>query len=284
MSKLFHYLFYQPILNIMILIVALLPGHSLGWGIILMTLMIRLLLYSSSLSTIKNSQKLQKIQPEIKRIQKLYQNDRQKQTEELLRLYKENKVNPYGSCLPLIIQLAVLIALYSVLRGPWPQLPKQDLYSFIPQPQNVAISFYGYNLLERPRLSFPFTSSAAVYVLIAVLSAFFQFYQTKMLMPKQKASSDTQAMLNQNMLYLTPLFTLYIGLTLPPALPLYWLINSLFSVAQQYWFIHRGHIDLTPSSEESKSEVKKEEPKVKEAPKVMIEKKGDVTLKVRRKD
>jgi len=263
----------------MVLIVALLPGHSLGWGIIIMTLLIRILLYSSSLSTVKNSQKLQKIQPEIKRIQKLYQNDRQKQTEELLKLYKENKVNPYGSCLPLIIQLAVLIALYSVLRGPWPKLPEEDLYSFIPRPADVSISFYGYNLLERPKLDFPLSLSAVVYILIAALAAFLQFYQTKMIMPKQKPTNDVQDALNKNMLYIAPLFTLYICLTLPPALPIYWLVNSVFSVAQQYWFIHRGHIDLTPSSKEPVEEAIEN----KEGSKVVIEKKGDVTLKVRRK-
>ena len=143
--ELFFIIFYQPIFNLLVWLYNNIPGQDLGVAIIVLTFIIRLFLYIPSKKSIKAQKNLSSIQPEIEKIKEKYKDDKEKMGPELMALYKEKKVNPLSTCLPLLIQLPFLFAIYRVfLDG----LTKDDamsaLYSFISNPgilEPVAFGF-----------------------------------------------------------------------------------------------------------------------------------------------
>ena len=93
-----------------------LPPHNLGVAIILMTCVVMAIMMPLTAKQVRSMVAMQKLQPEIKRIQQEYKDDRQKQSEEVMKFYKENQINPLAGCLPLVIQFPVWISLYRTLR------------------------------------------------------------------------------------------------------------------------------------------------------------------------
>lgn len=228
MSQLFHLIIYQPIYNVLIFLYNVIPGHDLGVAIILLTIIIRVILYPLAQKQIESQKKMQELQPEIKKIQEKYKNDKERQGRELMNLYKEKKVNPASGCLPLVIQIIFIIALYRALVAGINFSECKDLYSFITCPEKIGTSFLGVLDLAKPSL------------FLAAFAAAAQFFQTKMMMgtiknPSSIDKSDFSQIMNKQMLYLGPLLTLFIGAKFPAGLPLYWLVMTLFMIAQQYW-------------------------------------------------
>jgi YidC/Oxa1 family membrane protein insertase len=218
----FYTIFYQPIYNLLIFLYNLVPGKDLGVAIILITLIIRVILYPFSKKAIKSQKELQSIQPEIESIKEKYKDDKEKMAPELMALYKQRKINPFSSCLPTLIQLPFLIALYQVfLNGLTKDNSNGALYTFIQNPGQLNIIAFGFvNLADKNWV-------------IAILAGLAQFWQSKMLMGKTKQTGMTQIMTNQ-MIYFMPIFTIIIGGNLPAGLTLYWLFTTIFSIIQQY--------------------------------------------------
>lgn len=218
----FYTIFYQPIYNLLIFLYNLVPGKDLGVAIILITLLIRLVLYPFSKQAIKSQKELQNIQPEIEKIKEKYKDDKEKMAPELMSLYKEKKINPFSSCLPTLIQLPFLIALYQVfLNGLTKENSNGALYSFVQNPGQLNIIAFGFiNLADK---NWP----------IAILAGLAQYWQSKMLMGNTKQSGMSQIMTTQ-MIYFMPIFTIVIGGNLPAGLTLYWLFTTIFSIIQQY--------------------------------------------------
>ncbi len=232
---LFDIFIYQPLYNILIFFYNTVPGQDFGIAIILTTLVIKTLFIPLSKKQIESQKKMQEIQPKIKEIQKKHKDDKEKQTRAIMDFYKENKVNPFSGCLPLIIQLVFLIAIYRVIMNISQAglvVNQADLYAFISNPGNIGHLFM--NIVDLTKPSYVF----------AILSAAAQYYQTKMLLQSQKATSsassasdepDFAAIMNKQMLYLGPGLTLFIGATFPAALSLYWLFSTLFMIFQQMY-------------------------------------------------
>lgn len=109
--------FYAPILNFFVAILHYLPNHSLGFAIIIITIIVRLILLVPQHHMMVSTRKMQEIQPKIKELQTKHKSDQAKMGMELMELYKREKVNPLGSCLPLLIQTPILIVLYWVLSS-----------------------------------------------------------------------------------------------------------------------------------------------------------------------
>ena len=210
------------------------PGHDFGIAIILTTIFIKTLFIPLSRKQIESQKKMQELQPQLKEIQKKYKDNKEQQTKAMMELYRKNKANPLGGCLPLVIQLIVLIAIYRVIinisSGGF-SINSADLYTFVPNPGVVNHIFLHFLDLTRPN-----------YVL-AFLSAIAQYYQTKMLFQNQKQTTPTEektsdepdfaTIMNKQMLYLGPGITFFIGATFPAALALYWLFSTLFMLIQQ---------------------------------------------------
>ena len=226
MSQIFHSFVYQPIYNALILLYNIVPGHDLGVAIILLTVIVRLLLYPISKKQIESQKKLQDLQPEIKKLQDKYKGDKEKQGRALMEFYKEKKVNPASGCLPLVVQIVFFIALYrAFIAGINFNSACSDLYGFVACPSSVNVNFFGILDLAKPN------------VVLAMIAAAGQFVQTKMMMTKNPSpvkKGDFSSIMTQQMLYLGPLLTLFIGMKFPAGLALYWVVNTLFAIVQQY--------------------------------------------------
>lgn len=244
-------LLYKPLFNALIFLVWLIPGHSVGWAIIILTVIVRLLLLPSSLKATVAQKRLLALQPKLEEIKQKYKDDKTAQTRAIMAFYKENKINPLGSCLPLLIQFPILIILYYVFIHGLDTSRFDLLYSWMPHPAYMNAKFLGIDLAKPDRWILP------------IAAGVFQFVQAKQMTPAKK-TSDMQGALQSQMLYLMPVFTILIATKLPAALPLYWIVTTLFAIFQQ-WIVLR------------KKEVSAETGGVKS------EKKGNVVVTVRKK-
>lgn len=233
MLALFHEIIYRPIYNILIFFYDTLPGQDFGIAIILVTLLLKFGMFPLSRKQIQSQKKMQEIQPKIKALQKKFKDKKEQQTKALLELYRTEKANPFSGCLPLIVQIVILIAIYKVIINISSAdflVEAGDLYSFVSNPLSINHYFLQIVDLAKPSIVF------------AVLSATAQYFQTKMLLAskpeptvKETVSEepDFSAIMNKQMLYMGPAITLFIGLTFPAALSLYWLTSTLFMLIQQ---------------------------------------------------
>jgi YidC/Oxa1 family membrane protein insertase len=229
MSYLFSVLFFQPILNLVIFIYNHTPGNDLGVAIVLMTLVIKFLLYPLSKKAIAGQKALQDLQPKVEQIKKDCAGNQEEMGRKMMALYKDNKVNPFSSCLPLLVQLPFFFAVFQVFREGFTEKVLSQTYSFIYRPEVINSVSLGFVDLAKPN------------VYLAVLAGLAQFWQAKMMMTKRplvktpgSADEDMMAIMNKQMLYIMPVMTIFIGLTLPGGLSLYWLVTTLFQVVQQY--------------------------------------------------
>lgn len=222
---------FRPILNLLIGLTNVLPGHSVGWAIVIVTIIVRLVLLPSFLhqarSMRKNQDKMKEIQHRIDDVKKKYKDDKAKQAEETMKIYKEAGINPASGCLPLLVQLPILIALYRVFFSGLTPESYQFLYAFVGTPTSLSFSFLGIDL-------------GAPSLLLGIIAGIFQFIQMKFLAPQPQSSPGTNEdaakmmeSMQKNMTYIFPAMTVFIALRLPAALALYWTISTLFGIAQQ---------------------------------------------------
>ncbi len=222
----FNTILYQPLLNVLVLLYEYLPGHDFGVAVIVLTILIKILFYPLGVKAIKSQKALSGLQPKIKEIQEKYKENKEQQTKEIMALYKREKINPFSGCLPLLIQLPVLIALYRVF---WHGLQPEQmtlLYSFVPSPGVIDATFFGIINLANPN------------IVIAFLAGIFQFIQVKMVSPKskkdKKQDSSFAGQMQKQMQYFMPAFMVLILFRLPSAIGLYWITTTLFTIVQQY--------------------------------------------------
>jgi len=220
----FNTILYKPLFNALVLLYQYLPGKDFGIAVIVLTLIIRFILYPLMVKSIKSQKVLSELQPKIKEVQEKYKNDKEKQTKEMMALYQKEKINPFGGCLPLLIQLPILVALYRVFwRGLQPEA-MEKLYSFVPNPGTIDPTFLGFLNLAEPNFT------------IAVVAGIAQFFQSKTMLPKKQPGSQAgqfSDMMQKQMIYFFPLITVVFLLKLPSAIGVYWIVTALFSVWQQ---------------------------------------------------
>lgn len=227
-TTIFNTILYRPLFNILILIYQYLPGHDFGLAVIFLTILTKFLFYPLGAKAIKSQKTLEELQPKIQEIQKKYRDEKEKQLQATLELYREAKINPFSSLLPFLIQIPILIALYRVF---WKGLNPDEminLYYFVPRPTTINSNFFGLLDLSKPFLG------------LAILAGIFQFIQTKMLTPKIKGDDRLDRfskMLQSQTLYFFPILTVLILLRLPAAIGLYWIVTTIFSIIQQYFIL-----------------------------------------------
>ncbi|MDD5145432.1 MAG: YidC/Oxa1 family membrane protein insertase [Candidatus Pacebacteria bacterium] len=248
--NIFSVILYQPLFNALILLYDYLPGHSFGAAIIALTIVIRFILYPLMASSIKSQKTLNELQPKLQEIQKKYKDDKEKQALETMELYKKEKFNPFGGCLPLLVQLPILWTLYQVFSRGLNAEEAVYLYKFVPNPGQINSVFLRILDLSKAALH---TVDGKTQILLPnmillVLVGIAQFIQTKMSSAKTKISQGGQAaqfseMMQKQMLYFFPVLTTIILLKLPSAIALYWLVTTLFSIVQQYLIYKKQNHD-----------------------------------------
>jgi YidC/Oxa1 family membrane protein insertase len=252
MFWLYHTILYQPLYNLLILFYNFIPWHDLGLAIILLTVLIKLILYPLSQQSIKAQKALQDLQPRIDELKVKFKDNKEAQAQEMMKLYKETKVNPFSSCLPLLVQIPFLIAVYQVFRTGLSSNHAELLYSFVSNPGTVNHLFLG------------FMNLSTANIVLAIIAGAGQFLQTKMFMTKKPAiksegSKDENLMaeMNKSMMYFMPIMTIVIGASLPAGLTLYWVTMTLLTILQQY-FVLKNHnqssqapkiIDIKPANQ-----------------------------------
>lgn len=237
----FDAILIKPIMNILFLIYGVMPGHDFGVAIILLTMVIRFALWPIFAKQLHSQKKMQALQPEIARIRTEVKGDRQLEQARLMELYREKEINPLASCLPLVIQLPFLIALFAVLGKATQGMSVIAPYLYEPIKNLSHIQ----SVLQNPGLFSPtlfgIVDLAAKHnFILAGLAAATQYFQVWQITPRQTDSNDPAASANKMMVWLFPLMTGWIGYTLVAALPLYWVVSNLVSILQQTVTLREG--------------------------------------------
>lgn len=244
MMFLFNELVYRPLYNLLIAVYNFVPFQDFGIAIILVTVFIKFVLIPLSRKQIKSQKKMQDIQPKVKEIQEKYKGDKEKQSRALMELYRTSKVNPFAGCLPLIVQLVFLIAIYRVLFNISAEgfmANSAELYSFLENPEKINPIFFGMIDLSSAANLTQWSAQNIAHAALVAVTAAAQYIQMKMMMgrsvvkPLTGKEMDFSQIMSKQMLYLSPLLTLFIGMKFPAGLALYWLISTLFVIAQQYY-------------------------------------------------
>ncbi len=228
-SYLFNEIFYKPLFNGLIFLYNIIPNHDMGISIIVLTIVIRLVLWPLTGKGIKSQKALAALQPKIEEIKKKFKDHKEAQAKALMALYSENKINPLSGILPLLIQIPIIIALWQVFLNST-NSDFSSIYPFIKAPIEIQTVFLGlFDLTKRS-------------MLLAVIAGVLQYFQTKMIMPsytkategRPSGSADFGRIMSKQMLYFGPVISMVIFWTLPAALPLYWIIVTLMTILQQY--------------------------------------------------
>lgn len=257
----FETLIVQPIFNLLVFIYAILPGHNFGLALILFTVVIRMLLWPLVKKQLHQTKVMRKIQPQLKEVKKAAKGDRQKESLMTMALYKEHGVNPFSSIGVLLLQLPILIGLYSglnklihdqsqIVHFAYPFL--QD-FSWM---QHIAhnIKAFDVNLFGIVDLSRSALGPKGVYwpaLIIVAGSAVIQFFQSKQLIPsdkdarklrdilkgagdgKQADQSEVNAAVSRTTIYFLPAMVFLFTVNIASALSLYWLVGGLVAFIQQ---------------------------------------------------
>lgn len=227
MIELFQTVVYQPIFNSFVILYNLIP--DVGVVILVITVVIKLLLYPLTASSIKAQKSLSEMQPRLDELKAKFKDDKQMLAQETMKMYKEHKVNPLGSCLPILVQLPIFIALYMVLQAGLASNNFDKLYPFVASPGQLNTITLGIFDLKNNS------------IILALLAGAAQYFQSKMFIRKKapKAAGEgakdenMTAMMNKQMLYFLPVMTAFIGMKMPAGLTLYWFLSTLLTVLQQ---------------------------------------------------
>lgn len=270
----------QPLFNLLVFIYALLPAHNFGLALVIFTVIIRWLMWPLVKKQLHQAKAMRAMQPELKRIKKATKGDRRKEQLMVMELYKERGINPFATFPILIVQVVVLLALYSglmkLLKDPntlisfsyapirdlgWMQQLAQDIHRF-------DETLFGIVDLGRAA-----ASKEGLYgtgFAIVVVSAVAQYYQAKQIMPndkdapglrailksagegKQADQSDVSAAVGRTTLYIIPVSILVFASGLPTAIALYWLVSSVVAIWQQSRILNRDETELEALADGSK--------------------------------
>ena len=229
-------------------------NEDLQWslGIIALVVLIRIILIPLFVKQIKSQRALTALQPHMKAIQKKYKDDRQKQSEEMMKLYKEHKTNPLASCFPILAQAPIFFALFWVLNGISQNKPHGLLKGeYLVSAQSA--SFFGAPLSDT-FLGADVTSTKIIAIALIIFMSATTFTTQRQLMVKgmPKMDSSNNMMLQQQkiMLYLFPVIFAVTGVNFPVGVLIYWSTTNLWTWGQQYYVIKRNPTPGSPAYEE----------------------------------
>ncbi len=236
MGNLFNSYLYNALLSFLIYLYHNYSFNDIGIAVIILTVLVRIVLFPIFYKGAKDQAIMAKIAPKLKEIQTKHKDDKEKQVKETMALYKEHNVNPFSQIFLLIIQLPILIAVFRIFS------------IGIKTISNLNPYFLGVvNLTEKN-------------LIIVVLAAIFQFYQSKLMLPKSTLKSKDLSpaeRVSKQMMYIGPIMTILIFYSLPSAIGLYWLTFSAFSVIQQIVINRRININQELKEEGKKLGIEK---------------------------
>ncbi|MBI1999200.1 MAG: membrane protein insertase YidC [Parcubacteria group bacterium] len=250
-SSAFNAVLYQPLYNGLVFLTSIVPFGDVGIAIIVLTLIVKFAISPLTHKSTKTQVRLRSLEPEIERVKAEHKDDKQKQSERVMELYRQHGVNPFSGCLLFIIQLPILIALYWTF---WKGLANGGfdssvLYSFVSAPDTVNMNFLG--LIDMSGKS----------VVLALLAGLSQYVQVKLSSPLPSAAPRTGGPLSLKeefarsmqiqMRYGLPIFVAVISYTISAAVALYWTTSNLFTIIHEFIVRYRAEqITKSPPKED----------------------------------
>lgn len=234
-SLLINELLRRPLLNALVFLYNTISFHDLGIAIIILTLLIRFLLGPLSHKSIVSQKEMMAIHPEVRRLQEKHKHEKEVQAKKVMELYKEKNINPLSGCLPLLIQLPIIIILYRVLFTVFSdQNLSEQLYGFVQNPGPMNHLFLGFVDISNKN------------IFLALIAGALQFWQSKMILDEQKKHNtpedfkkNASLAMSQQTTYAMPIVTVLITYSVHAGIALYWVTTTLFSVIQQRMIFKR---------------------------------------------
>ena len=247
--------------------------NNYGLAIILFSIVIKLILFPLSIKQYKSTAAMKKIQPELNKLQKKYGNDKEKLQKEQMALYEKYGINPMAGCLPTLIQMPILFALYRVIMMPLTYISGisedkvtavaevlkldtktlaanqikltemlnnsatlEKVKDIIPSFSQIDFSFLGLNLSETPHFGVPKSAAEAALWIIPILAGVTSLLSSIAMnkMSGMPQGSEQQSSQMKAMTYMMPLMSVYFCFILPAGMGIYWIINNVIAIAQQF--------------------------------------------------
>ena len=230
LSNIWNTVLYEPLLNALTFLVSIVPGGDIGIAVILLTILVKVVLFPLSQRSIESQAKMAKLAPELKKI-KDSGASKEEQAKLTFELYKKNKTNPFSGCLLILIHIPIICALYYVFQKGL-SFELNHLYSFIHAPEFVNMNFLG--LLDLGSKS----------IVLAVLAGVSQYFQARFMpKPAEVAKGATPNFqesfaksMHVQMKYVFPFVVAFIAYSVSGAVALYWVTSNIFAVGQQMYF------------------------------------------------
>ena len=230
-KEFFHTTVYTPLYNALVGLLSLSDWIDVGIAIIILTVIVKTILFPLSLKAARTQVILKKIEKPLKEIREKYKDNREEQGKKMIELYREHNVNPFSSFLVLFIQLPIILGLYFVfLRGGLPDIDPTLLYGFVTVPENVSMLFFG------------FVDMAGKNIPLAILAGVTQHIQARLAMPssgpRQENATfqeDFARSLQTQVKYVLPFVIMFVAYIATAAVALYWITSNIFAIGQEIY-------------------------------------------------
>ncbi len=227
-SALFHTYLTQPIYNLLIFFIGIMPNGDTGLAVIAVTLIVKVIILPLSLSAVRTQRAMKVIEPELKDVKEKYKEDKERQAKETFALYKKYRINPFASFFTLLLQLPILLALYWVFRGDaLPAITVADLYSFVAIPTHISTELFGL---------FSVTGKSITLALLAGVTQFLQAYFAVPTPPKSENASlqeDFGRAMALQARFVIPLVIALVSYETSGAVALYFVTSNLVTLFQE---------------------------------------------------
>lgn len=243
MLGLFDTLIYEPLYNALVFLVHILPSGDVGIAVIILTLLVKFLLLPLSIKATRTQLKMKEIEPKVKEIQSTHKDNREMQAAEMMKIYREAKVNPFSSIFVIFIQIAIIIPLFLIFRNGISEIDVTRLYSFVPEPEVMNMMFLG------------FINVAGKSLPVAILAGLAQFFQSHVLLASQESvtkeakeaagekdekedegpsfGAHLQKSLKMQMRFVFPVILAVVTYTTSAVVGFYFIVSALFAIAQE---------------------------------------------------
>lgn len=231
LQTIWNTLLYRPLYNLLLVFVSIVPNGDVGLAVILLTILVKLILFPLTQRSIDGQLKMKALEPELAEIKKT-STDKAEESRRTFALYKEKKINPFASCLLILVQLPVIIALYWVFLKGFAGMTVAP-YSFLSAPEHFNMQFLG--LIDLAKKS----------IVLAILAGVTQFIQGKLAQGRQSApqgegmAGQLAKSMQVQMLYVLPLMITFIAWRVSAAVALYWITSNICTIAQELYTLRK---------------------------------------------
>lgn len=230
----FHTIFYEPIYNLLVFFLNVIPLHDVGASIVLVTCVVKGILFPLNVSAVRGQHALKKVEGEIKKVRELHKNDPQTSGTKMMEIYKREKINPLTSIITMALQIPVFIALYLVFSKGI-HVDTNSLYSFISFPENLQTEAFGILDVTKKNILVGILTGISAFILAKRQASNLDIKEDKHKKGEPSFQESFQQSLKIQILYVFPVIILFTASVLPSAIGVYWITSNILGVAQDFY-------------------------------------------------